>query len=86
MNWRQHHSKVIDGQIQLFTIYIKASKLEYKYKKHKESYKPFPDKGDIFFGACSDNHVRDHGCTLCNSLLKLFIGCPVMITENLSVE
>ena len=55
-------------------------------KKHKGYYKHFPDKGDIFFAACSDNHVRAHGGTLCDPLLKLFIGCPVMITQNLAVE
>ena len=46
----------------------------------------FPRNRDTFYAACSDAHLTKTRTIHFDPMLKLFVGCPVMITENVCVE
>lgn len=40
----------------------------------------------ILYASCADDHVRRKFSTCMVPMLKLYTGCPVMITDNIDVE
>ena len=67
------------------TICIKASNLKWKLSKTK--YVNFNSKSaDILYACCGDAHVKSNdGSKMFDPLLKLYIGRPLMLNDNINV-
>ena len=71
----------------LHTVSIMASKICWKKFGETNAYVPMAPFGkDILYAACADAHVKRNGGRGVDPMLKLYAGCPVMITDNIDVE
>ena len=84
------HSKDLSEPPSKFTICIKASQMKIKVNVTKQKYRDMCQKvlQDIVHACCGDVHVGGGrgGTQDYDPLLKLYIGCLIMITENLNVQ
>ena len=65
----------------LHTVSIMASKICWKKFGETNAYVPMAPFGkDILYAACADAHVKRNCGRGVDPILKLYAGCPVMIT------
>ena len=86
---QETHSKDLRKRPPTFTICIKASKMKKKLNGTKQTYRDMNQVlQNIVYACCGDAHVGGGraGAQHYDSLLKLYIGCLIMITENLDVQ
>ena len=82
------HSKELSIPPSTFVICIKASRMKQKVSETRQTYKDMnPMLRNIVHSCCGDAHVAGGrgNSQHYDPLLKLYVGCPVMITENLDV-
>lgn len=82
------HSKELSIPPPTFVICIKASRMKQKVSETRQTYKDMnPMLRNIVHSCCGDAHVAGGrgNSQHYDPLLKLYVGCPVMITENLDV-
>jgi hypothetical protein len=71
----------------LHTVCIMASKICWRKFGDVNTYVPMAPFGkDILYATCGDAHVKRSGGRGVDPMLKLYAGCPVMITDNIAVE
>ena len=83
------HSKDLSEPPPKFTICIKASQMEIKVNGTKQTYRDmYQVLQDVVHAYCGDVHIGGGrgGTQHYDPLLKLYIGCFIMITENLDVQ
>ena len=70
----------------LHTICIQSSELRLRKSGKKKEYTPMNAAcADLFYGSCSDAHVKGADRKFTDPMLKLYDGCPVSINHNLDV-
>ena len=83
------HYKDLSEPPPKFTICIKASQMKKKVNGTKQTYRDMCQVlQNIVYACCGNAHVGGGraGAQHYDPLLKLFIGCLIMITENLDVQ
>ena len=82
------HSKQFVDVKPKFTLCIKASEMKIKVADTKRTFKDMSHLlQNLIYTCCGDAHIRGgRGNTQrFDPLLKLYVGCPVMISENIDV-
>ena len=81
------HSKQFRDEKPKFTVCIKASDMRIKNTETKRDYKRMPQLlQNLIYTCCRDAHKGGRSNSQqFEPLLKLYVGCPVMISENVDV-
>ena len=72
-----------------FTLCIRVSSMKIRKHGTKQTYIDMTQVvKNIVHSTCGDPHVKggQRGTQMFDPMLKLYVGCPVMITENIDVE
>ena len=85
---RTNHSRCFQHVRPKFTVCIKASDMKIKVDSTTRTYKEMPEiLQNLIYTCCSDAHIKGgrKASQRFDPLLKLYVGCSVMISENLDV-
>ena len=85
MHLKQTHSDNINVAPPDHTIVVMASNLKLLVSNRRYRHKPDCQKS-FLLTYCSDANIVTGSSKRINPMLKLYVGCPLTINENINVE